>query len=132
MIQRTYPERRIIDDETGRAVQARLADVRACYAGRHGQTKGRATGRQNNYILSGLLYCSACGAPMTIHAGASARYYRCADQKKWGTCGNRLALREDVARHRILGALRQRYSSPTSVAYMRKRLPSDSASCPAR
>ncbi|HMJ56988.1 MAG TPA: recombinase zinc beta ribbon domain-containing protein, partial [Polyangiaceae bacterium] len=114
VIQRTYPERRIIDDETWTAVQARLADVRVCYAGRHDQPKGRATGRQNNYILSGLLYCGACQAPMTIHAGTSARYYRCSDQKKRGTCANRLALREDVARRRILGAVRERYSSPAS------------------
>ena len=121
VIQRTYPERRIIDDETWTAVQARLADVRVCYAGRHDQPKGRATGRQNNYILSGLLYCGACQAPMTIHAGTSARYYRCSDQKKRGTCANRLALREDVARRRILGAVRERYSSPASAGYMRKR-----------
>ncbi len=115
VIRTEHAERRIVDDVTWEAVQTRLAQVRACYRGpAHAETKGKlrnaASGRENHFVLSGLMYCGECGAPMTIHAGTSARYYRCSDQKKRGTCSNRLALREDVARIRRRdrsGALRR-------------------------
>jgi DNA invertase Pin-like site-specific DNA recombinase len=126
VIRAEYAERRIVDEVTWEAVQTRLAEVRACYRGpAHAELKGklrRPSGRQNHYVLSGLIYCGECGAPMTIHAGTSARYYRCSDQKKRGTCTNRLALREDVARRRIFGALHDRFRTPAAVSYMRKRI----------
>jgi hypothetical protein len=91
--------------------------------GRTGAPKGRAvTGRQNNYVLSGLLKCGCCGAPMTMHGGTSANYYRCSDQKKRGTCSNKLSLREDVAKRCLMGALRDRYAKPSAVAYLRKKM----------
>src|SRR4051794_27446875 len=42
--------------------------------------------------------------------------------KKRGTCSNRLSVREDVVRTRILQAMRDRLSSPSAVAYLRKRI----------
>ena len=127
VIRTEHPERRIVDDATWDAVQSRLAAVRACYRGpAHAEVKGKvrnaANGRQNHFVLSGLIYCGECGAPMTIHAGTSARYYRCSDQKKRGICTNPLALREDVARRRIFGALHDRFRTPAAVNYMRKRI----------
>ncbi len=59
---------------------------------------------------------------MTIHAGTSARYYRCSDEKKRGTCANKLSLREDVAKQRLLDALHARYAAPSAVSYLRKKI----------
>jgi DNA invertase Pin-like site-specific DNA recombinase len=124
VIHREYPERCIIDADTWNAVQARLASVRACYVKpKDGQPKGAVqSGRRNAYPLSGLLYCGVCGAPMTIHAGTSARYYRCSDQKKRGTCSNKLPLREDIAKARLYEAFDARYRNPLAVLYLRQQI----------
>ena len=77
-------------------------------------------GNRTSYPLSGLLHCAECGAPLTIFGGSSQRYYRCSDNKKRGTCANRLSLREDVARSRLLGFLRDNLTGPKEVAFIRK------------
>lgn len=123
VIRRTYEDRRIIDRATWQAVHDRLASVRRCYTkAANGEAKGRASGRQNEYVLSSILHCGLCGATMTISGGGSARYYRCNDNKKRGTCTNNRLLREDVARACLLDALGKRYGSPAAVAYLRKKL----------
>lgn len=74
------PELRVIDEETWKAVQDRLAAVRRTYTrNADGSPKGRAlSGRMNHYVLSGLLFCQ-CGAPMVVSGSASSSYYRCTD-----------------------------------------------------
>jgi hypothetical protein len=59
---------------------------------------------------------------MTIHAGTSARYCRCSDEKKRATCTNKLSLREDVARRCLLGAVKDRYATPAALGYLRKKI----------
>lgn len=123
VIRSSHPERRIIEEDTWQAVQARLAEVRACYTKKqNGPGASSSSGRRNAYVLSGLLRCGVCGGPMTICAGTSAAYYRCSDQWKRGTCTNKLSLREDVARRRILGALGERFRSPNALAHIRKKI----------
>ena len=114
VIRREYPDRVIIDEATWTAAQNRLAEVRAVYVkSPDGKRKrGAVSGRQNSYPLSGILFCGECGAPMTIHGGTSANYYRCVDQKKRGTCSNKLSLREDVAKRRLLDTIEERYAWP--------------------
>lgn len=58
-----------------------------------------------NYLLTGLLRCGCCGAPMQITGGSSQRYYRCVSNRKRGTCSNRLSVRERLTRQRILRAV---------------------------
>ncbi len=119
----TYPDRRIVDETTWSETRARLAAVRRCYVRDEGASPARAmSNKQNTWLLSGLLRCGSCGAAMTIHAGTSARYYRCSDAKKRGTCPNRLALREDVARRCILGALAERFRTPAAIRFLRQEL----------
>jgi site-specific DNA recombinase len=88
-----------------------MAAVSACYTKTSsGKPKGVAiSGKRTSYPLSGVLYCGVCEAPMIISGGSSRRYYNCGDAKKRGTCKNKLALREDIAKDRILGALRDRF-----------------------
>jgi DNA invertase Pin-like site-specific DNA recombinase len=123
VIRKEQPELRIIDEATWNEVQARIARVHACYtkgsaaAGAVGVPGGRAPS-----VLSGLLFCGVCGARMVLSGGSSARYFKCTDHSKRGTCANKLALREEVARARIVEALRERFSSPAAITYLRKRI----------
>ncbi|MBI2395166.1 MAG: recombinase family protein [Deltaproteobacteria bacterium] len=118
-----HDDRRILDDETWSAVQRRLREVRRFYtATADGAPKGRAAGRATTYPLSGILHCGACGAPLVISGGSSARYYRCADAKKRGTCRNNLSLREDVVRRGVLEGIADRLSSPAAIAFLRERV----------
>src|SRR5262249_34829927 len=113
----------IIDEDTWRAVQARLAKIRDHYTRNpDGSPKGRAvSGKQTRYLLSGLLFCGTCGAPMIIHGGAGPAHRRPGPTKR-GTCPNALSVQEVVARTRILAALRERLLSPDGLAYARKRI----------
>jgi site-specific DNA recombinase len=122
VIRRSRPQLRIIDQELWDDVQARIVAVRAFYTRTsEGKPKGTGlAGKRTTYPTSGLLHCAECGAPMTIYGGSSQRYYRCSDFKKRGTCPNGLSLREDVARDRILGLLRENLTTSKEVAFMRK------------
>ncbi len=119
-----HPERRIIDEELWSSVSTRLRAVREFYTkGPDGEPKGRAApGKKTTYPFSGLLHCGPCGAPMVIAGGSSARYYRCSHAKNRGTCQNKLSLREDVARRKLLDALGERLSSPAAIAFLRQRI----------
>lgn len=118
------PHLRIIDADTWARAQERLESVRAHYTrGVDGAPKGRSVaGRATPYLLSGLLVCDVCGAPMVIAGGSSARYYRCGDYHKRRTCTNTLSVREEVARRRVLDALRERLGGAEGLAYVRRRI----------
>jgi hypothetical protein len=116
---------RIIDETIWQRVQERLEAVSRRYT-RHadGSPKGRAIpGRATTHLLSGLLVCGVCSGAMVVYGGGQgSRHYRCSDQVKRGTCKNRLGIREDVAKHRVLDALRAKLASPEGVAYVRRRV----------
>lgn len=124
VMEQLRPELRIIDEDTWVGVQARLAAVLRHYTRTaDGRPKGRAVqGRATGHLLSGLMYCGTCGAPMIIWGGGSSKYYRCPDHVKRGTCTNGLGVRESVARTSILDAIRGRLFSPAGIAYARKRI----------
>ena len=114
------PELRIIDQKLWDAVAARLATLKAKYAG--GRQKGGLTFKRAPYLLSGLLACAVCGAPMSMEGGTSARYYRCQTYKKKRLCSNDRSVREDVTRTKILTAIRDQLLSPDGIAHTRKRV----------
>lgn len=123
IIRQQRPELAIIDAELWHAVRARANAVAATYTqGPRGVPKGRASGRKNDYVLSGVLRCGECGAAMTISRGTSAHYYRCGDHKKRGNCMNRRSLREDTARQRLFDAVMERYRTPEAITFLRQRL----------
>jgi site-specific DNA recombinase len=109
------PDLAIVDRQTWDAVQAMLAEHARNYKARavpHGKT---------NYLLTGLLRCGCCGAPMQITGGSSERYYRCVANRKRGTCSNRLSVRERLTRERVVAAIRQALETPKAIAYVRQR-----------
>lgn len=114
---------RIIEDELFDRVQAKLAEVAATYTKKaDGAPKGRAlSGRVDSHPLSGVLLCAACGGPMIVSKGSSADYYQCREYKRGG-CTVHKTLRESVALRCITKALRDRLSSPSGLAYARKRV----------
>jgi ssDNA-binding Zn-finger/Zn-ribbon topoisomerase 1 len=52
------------------------------------QRAGFTAARESEYVLSTLLRCGKCGAPMVGHNGSNKRYYRCTNAKEFGTCDN--------------------------------------------
>lgn len=124
VLEQIRPDLRIIDARTWREVVARLAATRARFTrNADGTPKGRAVlGRQTKYLLSGLLFCGTCGAPMIIHGGTTAPLYRCPDYSKRRTCTNSAAVKERVARARILEALHDKLFSADGIAYSRKQI----------
>jgi site-specific DNA recombinase len=114
------PDLRIIDQKLWDAVQARLALLKQKYAG--GRQKGGLTFKRAPYLLSGILVCAACGAPMSMNGGSNGRYYRCQTNKTKGTCSFDMNVREDNARTKILAAVRDHLLSPEGVAHTRKRI----------
>ena len=111
------PELRIIDQQLWDAVQRRLQATRRKYT-RGKKKMGRPRNGGSRYLLSSLLYCGQCDAPMTITAGSSAAYYRCSLHRKKGTCDNALSIREDVARAHIIGRVRDMLMSREILEYI--------------
>jgi len=110
------PDLAIIDRSTWDAVQVRLDEHTKNY-------KVHAVPHQKTaYLLTGLLKCGCCGGLMQISGGSPHRYYRCVSNRKRGVCGNRLSVRESLARERILEAIHRAVASPDAAAYVRHRL----------
>ncbi len=114
------PELRIIEASVWTEVQARLAAVRRNYTKR--KREGGIVRKPTKYLLSGLLVCAQCGAPMSISAGSNAAYYRCQGNRTKGTCPNRVSVREDVARRRVLKGIQEYMLSDEGIAQFRKRI----------
>jgi site-specific DNA recombinase len=114
------PELRIVDAETWTEVKARLAAVNRNYTKR--KREGGIVRKPTAYLLSGLLCCAQCGAPMSISAGSNAAYYRCQGNRTKGTCPNRVSVREDVARRCVLRTIQEHMLSPDGIAQFRKRI----------
>lgn len=118
------PHLRIVDADTWRAVQARLAAVAAHYTrSADGGPKGRSVpGRSTTYLFSSLLHCAVCGGKMVISGGSSTAYYRCQEYSKRRLCTNGVSVREDVLRTSLLDELRHRLTSSEGLAYARTRV----------
>jgi site-specific DNA recombinase len=122
VISQDRPELRIVDRALWDEVQGRLARVRQRYAKGEQRMRGELTFKRAPYLFSGLLVCRDCGAPMTMMGGLKYRYYRCQANKTKGICPNTRTIREDIARPRILDAIRERLLSPEGVAHTRRRI----------
>ncbi|MEO8842496.1 MAG: recombinase family protein [Kofleriaceae bacterium] len=123
VMQQQRPELAILDRALWDAVQDRLAVTKRRYA-TSGGMRGELTYKRAPYVLSGLIVCRECGATMTMMGGAKYRYYRCQTNKTKGPgiCANGYSVREDIARPKILDAIRERFMSPDGVMEMRKRV----------
>ncbi len=114
------PDLRIIEPAVWTEVQARLAAVRRNYTKR--KREGGIVRKPTVYLLSGLLHCAQCGAPMSISAGSNAAYYRCQGNRTKGTCPNRVSVREDIVRRKVIQGIQDYMLSDEGVAQFRKRI----------
>lgn len=109
------PELAIVDGATWDAVRARLEQTRFIFT-----RKGRIPARQSRgaFPFSGLVFCGHCDRRMTISGGEEGRrYYRCSSVRV-GTCEQRRSIRESVLRERVIGAIRERFSSREGLALL--------------
>lgn len=114
------PELRIIEPAVWTEVQARLAAVSRHYTRR--KREGGLVRKPTVYLLSGVLHCAQCGAPMSISAGSNAAYYRCQGNRTKGTCPNRVSVREDIVRRKVIRGIQDYMLSDEGVAQFRKRI----------
>lgn len=114
------PDLRIIEPAIWTEVTARLAAINRTFTKR--KREGGIVRKPTTYLLSGLLHCAQCGAPMSISAGSNAAYYRCQGNRTKGTCPNRVSVREDVARRCVIRTIQAHMLSPDGIAQFRKRI----------
>jgi hypothetical protein len=86
IIERERPELRIIDNETWRLAQERLAILNRIYGRRENQQKRgprpHYTETYPHSLLGGLLFCGTCGARLVHQQGGSGVYYGCPQHRK--------------------------------------------------
>lgn len=103
------PDLRIIDADMWHAVQVSLRAIHRRYTGRGPRTPGARN--RSAYVLSGILRCGACGAPLVVN-GSTRIYYVCGALRTKGTCEVRLTVREDALRATLVGFLHDLLRSP--------------------
>ncbi|HRX84412.1 MAG TPA: recombinase family protein, partial [Phycisphaerae bacterium] len=83
------PDLRIIDDKTWEKVQTLLKKLDDVYGKKPNQKSRVARVHHTELypasLLGGLVFCSACGARMTIQFGSAQKYLGCPNHRK-GTC----------------------------------------------
>ena len=106
---------RIVDDALWRRVKVKQAEVRTAMArDEHGVPLNRAHRAQ--HLLSGLLFCDACGSP---YAMRDARHYGCSNFRSKGTCSNSLRVRRADLERLIGDAIRHRWMNEDAMARLR-------------
>jgi site-specific DNA recombinase len=93
------PDLQIIDLTLWEAAHTRIP---------RGNSSAARPRRRSRYVLSGILVCECCDAPMTICGGAGLNntYYRCATSRTKGICANVGSIRTPPLLLEVLGAIR--------------------------
>lgn len=95
-----HPELRIVSEELWIAVAVRREAL-----GKHHKLHNY---RRHKTLLSGLVRCEECGAPMT----KSGDYFRCTGHLNSGTCGNTQGVKVSRLESGVITALRQVLDRP--------------------
>lgn len=118
LVELDRPELAIVDRATWDAVAARLEVTRTLYTGR----RRIPAGQRLTHPLSGILRCAHCGSLLTISGGAEGRrYYACTGARR-GTCEMRAWLRESTVRERVIGGIRERFSTRDGFALLERMI----------
>ena len=97
---------RIVPQDLWESVQARIGAVREktkAARAKHGQNA--RSGRPSRHLLSGILRCGICGAPMTV-SGSNPKRYGCSTHRDRGTCDMRYTVPQAIVENKILEGLR--------------------------
>lgn len=110
----------MIDQATWDAVQARQHQHRAAQlAGPTNPDHPRRA--KSSFLLSGLVHCALCGAPLNGHVASTQRgagryyYYACPNHRQWGSCPA-LKIPRDVLDDAVLASLAEYILRPDSLA----------------
>ncbi len=109
------PELRILDDDLWSAVKARQEKNKIARKENGEADLSRInTRRRPKYLFSGLTKCSCCGGG---YSAISATLIGCATARNKGTCNNRVNIRRDELKSRVLNALRTKLVDPELFAH---------------
>jgi hypothetical protein len=106
------PELRIVEQDLWERVHARLAAISASAP----VAKARRTEfwkhRRKRHILTGLVFCAACGSP---YAAAGRHYLACSAARRQGTCESRRGIPRPALEDLVLDALKHHLLKPDHV-----------------
>ena len=106
---------RIVDDALWQRVKVKQAEVRTEMARDEcGVPLNRAHRAQ--HLLSGLLFCDACGSP---YAMRDARHYGCSSFRSKGTCSNSLKVKRADLERLVGDAIRHRWMNEDAMTRLR-------------
>jgi hypothetical protein len=100
--------RRIVSDEVFQSVQMRMRQLA-------NNDKRLKSGGKAKYLLSGLMYCEACGANYVM---GDRDKYACSSYIRGRACSNDVRVRRDTAEAVVLYEIRKKLRDPGRLALM--------------
>ncbi len=106
------PHLRIVDQELWTRVQTRLATMREAAGANNPDRPKFWENRRAQHILSGKVFCAACGGAMT---SVGKHYLACSAARKQGICGNLAGIKRSTLETLVIDALRANLMQPDDV-----------------
>jgi len=102
----------IIDEDTFKVVQA-MVQNRA--------QRNASSSHSKQYLFTGLIFCSHCGAAMHAERTNIYTYYRCRSNREKNTCNHRKRIREEYIEHWILDNIESELNEYNVTAKLRQK-----------
>ena len=106
------PHLRIIDQDLWTRVQTRLATMREAAGANNPDRPKFWENRRAQHVLSGKVFCAACGGAMTA---AGKHYLACSAARKQGICRNTAGIKRTTLEIMVIDALRANLMQPDDV-----------------
>ena len=106
------PHLRIIDQDLWSRVQTRLANMREAAGANNPDRPKFWENRRALHILTGKVFCTACGGAMT---SVGKHYLACSAARKQGICSNTAGIKRATLETMVIDALRGNLMQPEDV-----------------
>ncbi len=106
------PDLRIVDDALWDRVKARQCEIEASPAVQGIKKSGFWEKKRGPYLLSGKLFCGACGGSVSNQGGS---YLACSNARKLKICSHTRSYKRDEMEEAVLELLRERLMQPDAV-----------------
>ena len=106
------PHLRIIDQDLWSRVQTRLANMREAAGANNPDRPKFWENRRARHILTGKVFCAACGGAMTA---VGKHYLACSAARKQGICSNTAGIKRATLETMVIDALRANLMQPEDV-----------------
>ncbi len=107
------PELRIVSEDLWQRVRDRQRLVQELY-GRAGGGRVLNRSMSSPYLLTGLVKCGVCGAPL---ASVNGQSYGCPQNFRRGVCANRMRIRRDRLEEELFAGLQASVLAPEAIDY---------------